>query len=203
MANGRFDRTEVDMRWGDLLIEAKLTETDFQSCKADVVATYRDFDTVFDRELLPRADTGTKRRRSATEFPEDYSQELESYVDLAGRAQGNPAQNATGKETAGGYGRVAAVSSVQSGYASYQLIRNVLAAYAARCSFCVLHDERRPDLREAWFWVMKAVKSAEMRGRLKVLTWQELASLLPEGLQQFLDVKYGIVGPGCETLEFT
>ena len=78
-------------------------------------------------------------------------------------------------------------------YASYQLIRNVLAAYAHGCSFCVLHDERRPDLREAWFSVMAAVKSAEMRVRSKVLTWQELAALLPEDLREFLDVKYGIV----------
>jgi hypothetical protein len=40
------------------------------------------------------------------------------------------------------------------------------------------------------------VKSAEIRTRLKVLTWQELVGLLPEGLQEFLDRKYGIVGPG-------
>ncbi len=46
----------------------------------------------------------------------------------------------------------------EAGYAGYQLIRNVLAAYAAGCSFCVMHDERRPDLREAWFPVMAAVK---------------------------------------------
>ena len=70
------------------------------------------------------------------------------------------------------------LSRKRAGYASYQLIRNVLAAYAAGCSFCVLHDERRPDLREEWFQVMAAVKSAEMRVRLKVLTWQELAALL-------------------------
>ena len=69
-----------------------------------------------------------------------------------------------------------------AGYASYQLIRNVLAAYATGCSFCVLHDERRPDLREEWFRVMAAVKSAEMRVRLKVITWQELAALVPERL---------------------
>jgi hypothetical protein len=31
LANGRFDRTEVNLRVGDLLIEAKLTESDFQS----------------------------------------------------------------------------------------------------------------------------------------------------------------------------
>jgi len=86
--------------------------------------------------------------------------------------------------------------SAETGYAGYQLIRNVLAAYAEGCSFCAVHDARRPDLREAWFQVMAAVKSAEMRVRLKVLTWQELAALLAENLQQFLDLKYGIVGPG-------
>ncbi len=86
---------------------------------------------------------------------------------------------------------------VEAGYASYQLIRNVLAAFAAGSSFCVVHDARRPDLREAWFEVMAAVKSAEMRVRLKVLTWQELAALLPAELKEFLDVKYGIVGPGA------
>ena len=35
-----------------------------------------------------------------------------------------------------------------------------------------------------------------MRVRLKVLTWQELAALLPDPLQEFLDLKYGIVAPG-------
>jgi hypothetical protein len=35
-----------------------------------------------------------------------------------------------------------------------------------------------------------------MRTRSKVLTWQELSALLPEGLQEFLDLKYGIVAPG-------
>ena len=84
----------------------------------------------------------------------------------------------------------------EPGYASYQLIRNVLAASAAECSFCVIHDERRPDLREEWFRVMAAVKHAELRVRLKVLTWQELAALLPHPLQEFLDVKYGIGAPG-------
>jgi hypothetical protein len=43
---------------------------------------------------------------------------------------------------------------------------------------------------------MAAVKSAEMRVRCKVMTWQELASLLQEELREFLDLKYGIVGAG-------
>ncbi|HUO61527.1 MAG TPA: hypothetical protein VMU24_12725 [Candidatus Acidoferrales bacterium] len=81
-------------------------------------------------------------------------------------------------------------------YASYQLIRNVLAAHALECSFCVLHDARRPDLREAWFAVMSAVKSGDLRRRCKVLTWKELSAALPSDLQAFLDVKYGITPPG-------
>jgi hypothetical protein len=81
------------------------------------------------------------------------------------------------------------------------LIRNVMAAYAEGSSFCVIHDERRPDLREMWFQVMAAVKIAEMRVRCKVLTWQELAALVPEELADFLEAKYGIVANGRATLE--
>ena len=80
LSNGRFDRTEVDMRLGSLLVEAKLTEGDFQTRSVAVVEGYRDFDTVFDRERLPRVPLVTKRRREATEFPEDYSQEGESLI---------------------------------------------------------------------------------------------------------------------------
>lgn len=179
--SGRFDRTEVDMRFGSLLVEAKLTESDFQCREARIVEGYRDFDEVFDRELLPRVEIATVRPRRASEFPENQSQEFESLlgdpelcsvVDPVFRPPGEP------------------------GYASYQLIRNVLAAFSSGASFCVIHDARRPDLREEWFRVMAAVKSADLRVRLKVLTWQELAPLLPEGLQEFLDLKYGIVAPG-------
>jgi len=194
LKSGRFDRTEVDMRWGGLLMEAKLTESDFQTRAAAVVEAYRDFDAVFDRELLPRVELAANRQREATEFPEDYSQEFEDVTPDAGEsaradlpASAQPsAPVADADSSAGG----------ESAYAGYQLIRNVLAAYALECSFCVIHDERRPDLREAWFEVMAAVKSAEMRVRLKVLTWQELAALLPDGLQEFLGQKYGIVAPG-------
>ena len=180
LRNGRFDRTEVDMRLNTLLVEAKLTEGDFQSCLAEAVESYRDFDEVFDRELLPRLEIVVSRRKEAAEFPENYSQEYEEPVetDLFDAPVRPP------------------VAEVVLGYASYQLIRNVLAAHAAGASFCVLVDERRPDLREAWFQVMAAVKSADLRVRLKTLTWQELAALLPGELQDFLDVKYGIVAPG-------
>lgn len=43
---------------------------------------------------------------------------------------------------------------------------------------------------------MSAVRTANLRTRLKIITWQELAAFLPEDLQAFLDVKYGIVAPG-------
>jgi hypothetical protein len=181
LANGRFDRTEVDMRFGSLLVEAKLTEGGFQTRAATIVEAYRDFDAVFDRDRLPRVEIATSRWMRASEFPENNSQEFESIVadptlvstvDTIFRPPGEP------------------------GYGGYQLIRNVLAAFAAECSFCVVHDERRPDLREEWFAILVAVKSAALRVRMKVLTWQELAALLPEALQEFLDAKYGIVAPG-------
>ena len=135
LLGGKFDRTEVDMRLGSLLVEAKLTEADFQSREREFVNAYRDFSDVFHRRDLPQ----TRDR-----------------------------------------------------YLSYQLIRNVLAAHALDCSFCVLHDARRPDLRDAWYDVMKCVKLHDLRLRCKVLTWQELAAVLPALLQSFLEEKYGI-----------
>ena len=139
LANGRFDRTEVDMRLGTLLVEAKLTESDFQSREVEIVEGYRDFAEVFSKRALTK---------------------------------------------------------VEGKYLSYQLIRNVLAAYATESSFCVMHDARRPDLRDAWYEVMQAVKPVDLRTRCKVLTWQELSGALPEPLKKFLDEKYGIVPPG-------
>jgi hypothetical protein len=181
LANGRFDRTEVDLCLGSLLIEAKLTESDFQTRKASVVESYRDFEAVFDRELLPRTGIATARPRRASEFPENQSQEFESLLcDPQAVVHIDPV----------------VAAPTEAGYAAYQLIRNVLAAHATGANFAVLLDARRPDLLEQWFNVMQAVRSAELRTRLKVLTWQELAVLLPKGLQQFLDVKYGIVVPG-------
>ena len=135
LASGKVDRTEVDMRLGELLIEAKLTEGDFQKAPKEVVRAYRDFDEVFDREDLPQT-------------THDYE--------------------------------------------SYQLIRNVLAAHASGCAFCVLTDARRPELIESWYAVMKCVRQVDLRLRCKVLTWQELAKVLPRPLREFLGEKYGI-----------
>lgn len=140
LKSGLADRTEVDMHIGDLLVEAKLTESGFQSRSVEVVRGYRDFSKVFEAKLLPK----TKEK-----------------------------------------------------FLSYQLIRNVLAAQANGCSFCVLLDERRPDLIEGWYAVMRAVRKQELRVRCKVLTWQELGQALPEPLRDFLHCKYGIVTPGA------
>ena len=139
LTKGLADRTEVDMKLGDMLFEAKLTESDFQSAEASVLRGYRDFEEVFDEEELPR---------------------------------------------------------VGGKLASYQLIRNVLAARASDCGFCVLVDARRPDLIEQWYAVLRCVRPVDLRVRCKVLTWQELCVVLPEPLCEFLDAKYGIVARG-------
>jgi hypothetical protein len=132
---GKQDATEIDMQLGDLLVEAKLTESNFQQSHPRLIHRYRDLEEVFDPTELPVAD---------------------------------------GKHT------------------GYQLIRGTLAAHATGKSFCVLLDARRPDLTEAWFRIMRAVRTANLRSRLKLLTWQELASTLPPELQIFLNAKYGI-----------
>jgi hypothetical protein len=135
LEDNRCDRTEVDMRLGDLLVEAKLTEGDFQRAEKANLLRYRDLLEVFDEDRLPQT---------------------ERYFN------------------------------------SYQLIRNVLAAHAARCSFCLLLDARRPDLVEAFFAVVKCVGPVELRTSCRVLSWQELAQVLPAKLQTFLAEKYGI-----------
>jgi hypothetical protein len=135
LCNGKFDRTEVDLRFGDELIEAKLTEGDFQRAAKCVLFEYRDFLTVFEARQLPQT---------------------------------------------------------EDEYLSYQLLRNVLAAYALQCSFCVLVDARRPDLIDAWYAVMRCVRPVELRTQLRIATWQEIATAAPPKLRAFLAAKYGI-----------
>ncbi|HEX3322118.1 MAG TPA: hypothetical protein VHR84_15535 [Terriglobales bacterium] len=136
LKSGRVDRTEIDLRLGNLLVESKLTETGFQQKPLSVFETYRDLDHVFDVERLPRA---------------------------------------------GNY------------CLGYQLVRNVLAAFATNSSFCVMLDRRRPDLLEEWYRIMSCVVETDLRTRCKVLTWQELAAVVPDSLRKFLALKYGIV----------
>jgi hypothetical protein len=143
LRSGKTDRTEIDMKLGDLMVEAKLTETNFQTAPTRMIKGYRDLREVFDLgELMMSGDV----------------------------------------------------------VPGYQLIRGVLAAYATGGSFCVFCDARRPDLIENWYSVMRAVRSCVLRCRLQLLTWQELAALLPNSLQKFLAAKYGIMPESCETI---
>jgi hypothetical protein len=130
------ERTEIDMKLGNMLFEAKLTEGDFQTQRAELVEGYRDLKDIFECRHLPR---------------------------------------------------------VGGKYVSYQLIRNVLAAHALDLDFCTLLDARRPDLLEDWYNIARCIRSATLRARCKVLTWQELTPSLPTALRSFLSVKYGIV----------
>lgn len=137
LSNQAVERTEVDMKIGNILFEAKLTEENFQVQRAALVEQYRDLKEVFDVRRLPR--------------------------------KGN-------------------------GYISYQLLRNVLAAHALEGKFCVLLDARRPDLLEQWFEIIRCIRISDLQTRCSVLTWQELAQVLPARLQEFLGLKYGIDG---------
>jgi hypothetical protein len=56
LRSGRTDRTEIDMKLGDLMIEAKLTETDFQTAPTKMIRRYRDLDEVFNPEELMMSD---------------------------------------------------------------------------------------------------------------------------------------------------
>ncbi len=53
--NHHSDSTETDLRIGNLLIEAKLTEYDFQTAPWRLAERYRDLEEVFDVEDLPRS----------------------------------------------------------------------------------------------------------------------------------------------------
>ena len=54
LVTGFVERTEVDMKLGDVLFEAKLTEGDFQTQEARIVDQYRDLKEVFECRKLPR-----------------------------------------------------------------------------------------------------------------------------------------------------
>ena len=138
LRGGYEDRTEVDMQIGDLLVEAKLGESGFQSARPDLLSRYEQFESVFDLKALVR---------------------------------------------------------VRGQFRSYQLLRGVLAAHHHGARFAVFCDARRPDLREEWFGVLAAVTSAELRSRMLLITWQEIAACLSKPLQNFLAMKYGISKP--------
>jgi len=135
LQSGLRDRTEIDLRLGTLLIEAKLTESGFQTAPVRLLERYGNCYEVFDREAL----------------------EIE---------QGQLAQ--------------------------YQLLRGVLAANALDGEFCLIVDARRKDLIECWAATLRAVRSYELRTRLKLVTWQEIAAVVPRALRLYLGAKYDL-----------
>jgi hypothetical protein len=54
LTSGSIERTEIDMKLGSVLFEAKLTEADFQIQDATIVEGYRDLEEVFEVGDLPR-----------------------------------------------------------------------------------------------------------------------------------------------------
>ena len=58
LRNGKTDRTEIDMKLGDLMVEAKLTETNFQTAPAAMIERYRDVEEVLDLRELTRSGEG-------------------------------------------------------------------------------------------------------------------------------------------------
>jgi hypothetical protein len=54
LLDGKFDRTEVDMKLGSLLVESKLTEGSFEHCEIARMQQYADFREVFQLSALPR-----------------------------------------------------------------------------------------------------------------------------------------------------
>ena len=59
LKNDHVDRTEVDLQLGELMVEAKLTETGFQQAKLSLIERYRDLETVFEVSRLPWTPLGT------------------------------------------------------------------------------------------------------------------------------------------------
>jgi len=137
MARGEVDRTEIDMKLGDLLVEAKLTEGGFGAVARERALRYQGITELIDLDGLP----------------------------------------SSGK-----------------GIAGWQLIRGVLSAFHHNSRFIVLCDARRGDLHEAWFRTLTAVRGSDLRSRLGLVTWQEVASVVPRTVAGFLATKYGILG---------
>ena len=192
-----FDRTEIDLVLSGptttLFVEAKLTESDFQLATPALVARYRDLETVFDPDRLPR------RLRSTARVPHSSREPGFPASLLAGVRSNewavsipiNP-ENPEPIDPDIPDDFLESSAPTHERIAGYQLIRNILAAHAADAGFCLLLDARRCDLLDIWYAVLSAVRSPSFATRLRVLTWQDLAPALPPDLRHFLAAKYGI-----------
>lgn len=79
-----------------------------------------------------------------------------------------------------------------SHFTTYQLLRNILAAYHHNSYFTVLIDDRRPDLNIDFENTKSAIIVPELSQRVSLITWQQISNLSPTTLQIFLAEKYGI-----------
>lgn len=79
--------------------------------------------------------------------------------------------------------------SSRGDYCSYQLIRNVLAAYHSGDSFVLICDARRPDLLHDWWEIARAIRIPSLRAASAFLTWQEIILAAPETFREFVGKK--------------
>jgi len=204
-----FDRTEIDLVLSGptttLFLEAKLTESDFQTATPTLLARYRDLDLVFDTDRLPRTPVATLTMATrATHSSRSDESRSDAWFSAAARMP-SAARSDDWIEQHSSYqsAEVPTAPDIPADFlesappaepriAGYQLIRNVLAAHAADAAFCLLLDARRRDLIDTWYAVLSAVRSPSLATRLRVLTWQDLTPALPPDLRQFLATKYGI-----------
>ena len=77
-------------------------------------------------------------------------------------------------------------------YESYQIIRNFLAAYKENKNHRLLCDIRRGDLVRDYYKIVNAIKEDDLKQRVGVIFWQDIASRCGESLKNFLAEKYGI-----------
>ena len=189
-----FDRTEIDLvlpgPTTTLFVEAKLTESGFQTAAPSLLTRYRDLATVFDPDRLPKTSLPAR-----VPHPSRMNGVAGQLARWGGRdewdVESSPDTDPTDPDIPSDFLDTSHPSEPR--IAGYQLIRNVLAAHAADAGFCLLLDARRRDIIETWYAVLSAVRSLSFATRLRVLTWQDLAATLPAGLQYFLAEKYGIV----------
>ena len=82
LRSGRRDGTEVDLKLGNLLIEAKLTEYDFQSAPLRLIDRYSRLEEVFDRESLEDAERCLGDSLPHTNVPHESYDDIAAMIEL-------------------------------------------------------------------------------------------------------------------------
>src|SRR6185369_1806111 len=108
-----------------------------------LIHRYRDLEAVFDISRLPHSDA--VENISTDIYPDEEPTYDESVPIPTPSPDTVPPRPPT-----------RSVAHDKQPFQGYQLIRNVLAAFASDASFCVLSDGRRPDLIDTWHAVAGA-----------------------------------------------